>query len=228
VYSSKYAVIQLNLFNNSISNYIYNQKLLAANGQDSVIVAGNQTFKYQSGKADLYGGELSVDLHPVKALHFENSLSIVYAQNKSAGAKDADSTRYLPFIPPVHGVSELRFDFDIKNAGIKHGFAKVQAEYYAAQNRVFTAYGTETATPGYALLNAGLGGSLVNRRGNPWVSIYILGNNLLNTGYQDHLSRLKYFEPYPGNFTGRNGIYNMGRNISFKLSFPISYSLKKS
>jgi len=228
VYSSKYAVIQLNLFNNSISNYIYNQKLLAASGQDSVIVAGNQTFKYQSGKAHLYGGELSVDLHPVRALHFENSLSIVYAQNKSAGAKDADSTRYLPFIPPVHGVSELRFDFDIKNAGIKHGFVKVQAEYYAAQNRVFTAYGTEKATPGYTLLNAGFGGSLINRNGNPWVSIYILGNNLLNTGYQDHLSRLKYFEPYPGNFTGRNGIYNMGRNISFKLSFPISYNLKKS
>jgi len=229
VYASKYAVIQLNLFNNSINNYIYNQKLLAVNGQDSVIVAGNQTFKYQSGKAHLYGGELSIDLHPVKALHFENSLSIVYADNKSTGGnKIPDSTRYLPFIPPVHGISELRFDFDIKSASIKRGFAKVQAEYYAAQNRAFTAYGTETATPGYTLLNAGIGGSFVNSKGTTWMSLYIMGNNLLNTGYQDHLSRLKYFEPYRGNFTGRNGIYSMGRNISIKLSFPLSYNLKKA
>jgi len=25
---------------------------------------------------------------------------------------------------------------------------------------------------------------------------------------------LKYFEPYPNNFTGHDGIYNMGRNFS--------------
>ena len=228
VYSSKYAVIQLNLFNNVINNYIYNQKLAGANGQDSVIVAGNETFKFQSGKANLYGGELSIDLHPVKALHFENSLSIVYGNNKSTGAiKITDSTRYLPLIPPLHGTSELRLDFDIKSANIKHGFVKVQVEYYAAQNRIFSAYGTETATPGYTLFNAGVGGSFVNKEGKIIMSLYIMGNNLFNTGYQDHLSRLKYFENYPGNFTGRNGIYNMGRNIAFKLDFPLNYNLKK-
>lgn len=229
VYSSRYAVVQLNLFNNFITNYIYNQKLLGVNGQDSVIVPGNQTFKYQAGRANLYGGELSVDLHPVKSLHFENSLSVVYAANKGMkGEKVGDSARYLPFIPPVHGVSELRLDFDVKAASIKHGFAKLQVEYYAAQNRIFSAYNTETATPGYALLNAGVGGNFTNKKGATVMSLYIMGNNLLNTGYQDHLSRLKYFESYPGNFTGRNGIYNMGRNISIKLAFPLSYNLKKA
>ncbi len=228
VYSSKYAVMQLNLFNNFITNYIYNQKLVGANGQDSVIVAGNQTFKYQSGRANLYGGELSIDLHPVKTLHFENSLSIVYANNKGAkGSKQPDSTRYLPFIPPVHGTSELRFDFAVKSANIRHGFAKAQVEYYAAQNRILSAYGTETATPGYTLFNASVGGSFVNKKGAAIVNLYIMGNNLFNAGYQDHLSRLKYFEPYPGNFTGRNGIFSMGRNIAIKLDFPINYSLKK-
>ena len=229
VFSSKYAVIQLNLFNNVINNYIYNQKLVGANGQDSVIVAGNQTFKFQSGKANLFGGELSIDLHPVKTLHFENSLSIVYGNNKSAGiVKMTDSNRYLPFIPPLHGTSELRLDFDIKSANIKHGFIKTQVEYYAAQNRVFSVYGTETATPGYTLVNAGMGGSFVNKEGKTIMSLYIMGNNLFNAGYQDHLNRLKYFENYPGNFTGRNGIYNMGRNIAFKIDFPLNYNLKKA
>jgi iron complex outermembrane receptor protein len=226
VFSSKYAVIQLNLFNNIINNYIYNQKLTGANGQDSVIVAGNETFKFQSGKANLYGGELSIDLHPVKALHFENSLSVVYGDNKNtAGSKVSDSTRYLPFIPPLHGISELRIDFESKGMNIKRGFVKAQLEYYAAQNRVFSAYGTETPTPGYALVNAGVGGNFVNKEGKTLVSIYLMANNLFNTGYQDHLNRLKYFEDYPGNFTGRDGIYNMGRNISLKLDFPINTSL---
>ncbi|GAC1527127.1 MAG: hypothetical protein NVS3B15_03740 [Sediminibacterium sp.] len=228
VYSSKYAVIQLNLFNNHISNYIYNQKLIGANGQDSVIVAGNQTFKFQASGANLYGGELSIDLHPFRPLHFENSVSVVNAVNSGVNGKAvADSERYLPFIPPVHGLSELRYDFDSKLAGIRHGFIKAQLEYYAAQNRVYTAYGTETSTPGYTLFNAGIGGSFTNKQGNTFMSLYIMGNNLFNTGYQDHLSRLKYFEPFRGNFTGRNGIYNMGRNIALKLDFPFNYNLRK-
>lgn len=229
VYSSRYAVIQLNLFNNFISNYIYNQKLTGANGQDSVIVPGNETFQFKASRANLYGGELNIDLHPVKSLHFENSFSVVYADNKGiAGSKVADSTKYLPLIPPFHGISELRFDFDMAALHIKHGFMKAQVEYYGSQNRVFTAYGTETPTAGYTLFNAGVGGSFTDKKGKTIVSVYIMGNNLFNTGYQDHLSRLKYFEDYPGNATGRNGIYNIGRNIAFKLSFPINTSLKGS
>ncbi|MDE3251182.1 MAG: TonB-dependent receptor [Bacteroidota bacterium] len=226
VFSSRYAVVQLNLFNNTIHNYIYNQKLVGADGRDSVIVAGNQTFQFLSGKANLYGGELSVDLHPVKALHFENSLSLVYGENKgTATEKVTDSTRYLPLIPPAHGTSELRMDFSSKALHLTHGFVKAQLEYYAAQNRIYSAYGTETATPGYTLFNAGVGGSFTNKAGKTFVSVYLMANNLFNTGYQDHLNRLKYFEEYPGNPTGRNGIYNMGRNIALKLDFPINNSL---
>jgi iron complex outermembrane receptor protein len=228
VYSSKYAVIQLNLFNNVISNYIFNQKLLTARGQDSVIIPGNQTFKFQSSKANLNGAEISIDLHPFKMLHFENSFSLLYAQNKgNDGIKIADSTKYLPLIPPAHGTSEIRLDFDWKSASIKHAFAKLEFEYYAAQNRIFSAYGTETVTPGYTLLNAGIGGSFINRSGETFMSAYLMGNNLLDVAYQDHLNRLKYFEPYPNNYTGHNGIYNMGRNISLKLSFPINANLRK-
>ena len=228
VFSSKYAVIQLSLFNNFINNYIYNQKLNGVNGQDSVIVAGNQTFKFQSSRANLFGGELNIDLHPYKSVHFENSLSVVYGNNKGVKGKSvADSEKYLPFIPPLHGTSELRYDFEIKSARIKHAFVKAQMEYYANQDQIFAAYSTETRTPGYTLFNAGVGGSITDKAGKTICSIYMMGNNLFDVAYQDHLSRLKYFEPYPSDARG-HGIYNMGRNISFKLDFPLNYNLKKS
>src|ERR1700730_14883659 len=108
VYASEYAVVNLSLFNNNIQNYIFNQKLVTSTGDDSVIVAGNQTFKFQQSKARLYGGELNIDFHPVKSLHFENSFSLVYGVNKGTGdVKINDSARYLPFVPPFHGLSEL-------------------------------------------------------------------------------------------------------------------------
>lgn len=233
VFSSKYAVIQLSVFNNTIDNYIYNQKLLGANGQDSVLVPGNQTFKFVATKANLWGGEFSVDLHPIKPLHFENSVSVVNAINKgNSGIAVADSEKYLPFIPPVHGTSELRYNFNLPKSGIKNAFVKVQLEYYASQNNVFSAYGTETPTPGYSLFNAGFGGSITNKKGDILFNVYVMGNNLFNLAYWDHLSRLKYFygnyqNPGPNDNPREHGIYNMGRNVSLKIDFPLNYTLKK-
>jgi iron complex outermembrane receptor protein len=95
-------------------------------------------------------------------------------------------------------------------------------ECYARQSRIYSADNTETPTPGYILYNAGIGTDITNSKGKVLVSINILGNNLTDVAYQSHLSRLKYFEEYPNNPSGRSGIYNMGRNISFKLTVPLS------
>ena len=60
------------------------------------------------------------------------------------------------------------------------------------------------------------------------VSIYISdlmeiqplnAENLADVAYQSHLSRLKYAPQNP--LTGRNGVYNMGRNINLKLIFNL-------
>lgn len=234
VYSSKYAAIELNLFNNFITHYIYNQKLLAVNGQDSVIVPGNETFKFVSSRANLYGGELSIDVHPYKNLHFENSISTVYAVNKgqNSGQSVSSDEKYLPNIPPLHGSSELRLDFDCKHLNVEHGFAKIEMEYYATQSKVYSAYGTETRTPGYTLFNAGLGGNFVDKKNNTIVSAYLMANNIFDITYWDHLSRLKYFygnyqNPSATDNPREHGIYNMGRNISLKLIFPLDFSKER-
>jgi iron complex outermembrane receptor protein len=47
-------------------------------------------------------------------------------------------------------------------------------------------------------------------------SIYLLGNNLTDVAYQNHLSRLKYTDENP--VSGRVGVFNMGRNLMVKLN----------
>ena len=226
-YTSKYVALTFSIFNNNISNYIFNQRLLSTTGGDSVLVAGNQTYKFQQGKAQLYGGELSLDIHPVKALHFENSVTATYGLNKDIDPKlKSDSNKYVPFIPPLHGLSELRYDFESRSHHIVNGFVKVQVDWHAAQNRVYLTDNTETATPGYTLFNAGIGAGITNGKGKTIVNIYVMGNNLFDVAYQDHLSRLKYFEQYSSSPNGHLGIYNMGRNIAFKLDFPLDFNLK--
>ncbi len=217
-YSTKYIVLGADVFYNYIQNYIYNQEV------DSTIVKGNQTFVFQQADAQLYGGEISLDIHPVKSLHIDNAFSMVYADFLgSKGKAVPDSLRYLPQIPPLHGKTEVRYDFKIKKAHMVNTFVKVGVTYFAKQNRVLSAYGTETPTPGYALLNAGLGSGFTDSKGRTVLSLYILGSNLLNTAYQDNMSRLKYFNP--NNAVGPSGIFNMGIDISIKVVVPLEFNI---
>jgi iron complex outermembrane receptor protein len=222
-YRSDHISGNLDFFNNNISNYIFNQKLLNRNGQDSVIINGNQTFKFQQSKAQLYGWEANLDIHPFDWLHFENSISVIYALNRGGnGITINPSNKYLPLIPPLHTNTELRANITAKFRHFSSLYIKIGIEYYAKQDRVYSAYNTETPTPGYVLFNAGVGGDILNKNGKPVISINILGNNITDVAYQSHLSRLKYFEEFPNNSTGKNGIYNMGRNISFRLTVPLN------
>ena len=223
-YTSNHVSGNVEVFNNNISNYIFNQKLLNRNGTDSIIVKGNQTFKFQQAQAQLYGGEASLDIHPhpLDWLHFENSISVIYTLNKGGnGVHLNDSNKYLPFIPPLHTNSELRANVKKRFKYLSSLYVKIGMEYYAKQDRAYLADNTETPTPGYVLYNAGIGTDVTNNRGKVLFTIDILGNNITDVAYQSHLSRLKYFEQYPNNPTGRSGIYNMGRNISFKLIVPL-------
>ena len=219
------------VFHNTIDHYIFNQKLQSLMGGDSLYnEAGNSypVYKFTQTKAQLFGGEAHIDIHPhpLDWLHFENSISMVYAINKGGnGAILNDSNKYLPFIPPIHTNSELRAEFRKKIACFYHMYVKVGMQYYAAQNRAFLAENTETKTPGYTLFDAGLGTDVCNKKGNTLCTIGIFCTNLTDVAYQSNMSRLKYFDNYPNNGTGRSGIYSMGRNISFKLTIPFNTKL---
>lgn len=219
-FTSKIAVINFSVFYNLVTDYIFNEKILAPDGSDSTR-EGNDVYQFRQGKAALYGGELSIDIHPIEHLHFENSISLVYGDLLSSPGKPVtDSTRYLPDIPPMHGISELKYDFTDKNIHLVNGFVQVAAAFSGPQNRPYLADNTETATPGYTLINAGVGAGFTNKQNKLLFNIYLFANNIFDVVYQDHLSRLKYFEPYPNSPGPYHGIYNMGRNISVKVDFP--------
>jgi iron complex outermembrane receptor protein len=233
-YDGTHVSASVELFNNAIQNYVYNEKLASMSGGDSLFTQGSTdypVFKFRQTTAQLYGGEISIDIHPhpLDQLHFENTLSVVLAENRGgSGASLSDSTRYLPLIPPLHTNTELRWDMPKGIGRFKRMFAKVGVQVYAAQDRFFGAYGTETYTPGYTLLDAGIGGDVVNKTGRTLFTVTLLGSNLADIGYQSNMSRLKYMDDYPVNGTGRNGIYNMGRYVSIKVVVPIDLKKKEA
>lgn len=213
--------LEVDLFNNRISNFIFPVKLASVHGGDS-LTANFSTFKYTSGNANLMGGELTIDLHPhpFDWLHFENSFSIVQATQLN----QPDSTRFLPFTPAPKINSVLRATAKKSGKYLRNAYAKFEVENYFAQQNIYRASSTESETPAYTLLNLGIGSDFVNSKNNLICSIYVSANNLADVAYQNHLSRLKYA---PENYaSGRQGIFNMGRNFSFKVLIPLV--LKKS
>ncbi len=218
-WDAKHISLELDVFNNYINNFIYITKLNSIFGGDSIVDFSNPipAFKFTQGNAKLFGGEVAIDLHPhpLDWLHFETSFSYVQAVQKNA----TDSTKYLPMIPPAKITSDLRAD--IKKAGkfFENMYFKIGIDEFFSQNKFYSAYGTETRTPGYLLVNFGMGTDFVSKK-NMICSLYFSINNLTNAVYQSHLSRLKYSDE--NNVTGRAGVYNMGRNMSIKLLIPIN------
>ncbi|MBC8083065.1 MAG: TonB-dependent receptor, partial [Hymenobacter sp.] len=219
------AEISVSVFNNNIDNYIYQARLNGPDGQPVIIVPGNTTYQYQQGRARLYGTEISVNLHPnaLPALAFNNSLAYVTGLNNEAGLLEAEgaAARYLPFIPPLRTRSEVRLTRQRTWGPLTNLYGRVVLDYNAAQNRFYAVDDTETRTAGYALLGLGAGTGLTGGPAKREIlQVFVQLDNVLDTTYQSHLNRLKYFEYYAAAPNGRSGIYNQGRNLSVKVTVP--------
>jgi iron complex outermembrane recepter protein len=221
-YNSDHVYLNAAIFFNCISNFIYIRKLTDVNGNDSIPEANNEegfpAFIYDQSNANLYGGEFFLDLHPhpLDWLHFENTFS--YVRGKRSGG--TDSTENLPYIPPARWLSEIRVQKNNSKGMLNNTYAKIGMEMVFDQNNVFSAFGTETPTKGYTIVNAGAGTDFTNNNNKVVCSLSLSIQNLFDVGYQNHLSRLKYASV--NNVTGREGVFNMGRNISLLLSVPFN------
>ena len=105
--------------------------------------------------------------------------------------------------------------------GLRNLYFLMEANSVFEQTKAFTGYNTESSTPGYVLLNSGLGADLVSRKGTTLASLHFAVNNLTDKADQGHLSRLKYTAV--NQVTGRQGVFNMGRNFSVKLNVPNNF-----
>ena len=222
-YTSRYVSAQVALFANRIDNYIFTHRL------NQEIEEGYLTYAHTQGDARLLGFEAGVDFHPIHSVHFSNTFSYVDAQLMHA----SEDTKYLPFTPAPHWTSELKWElFHHSHTTINHRhstdavhrsllnnlYVAVGLDCYLKQTHIYRADDTETETPGYALLSLSAGTD-IQVKGRKVAELYVTADNLLDKAYQNHLSRLKYADE--NTVTGRRGVFNMGRNITFKLVIPI-------
>ncbi len=241
--NSKDVDFEINAFNNSINDFIYSQGLQSVFGGDSINNSLNAVglgaapvYKYTQGKSNLYGGEVTLNIHPSAAPWVElySTVSLVYGGLKNVPS----SVKYLPFVPPARITSDLKFNIITPGHCVQNAYLKFGVQSYSQQKNIYQQYAiysglntaltpyeyaaSQSATKGYVLFSAGLGGNIISK-GRTFCQLYLICNNLFNTAYMDYMSRFKY---YPVNYTtGRVGVFNMGRNLSIKVLVPIN--LKK-
>ena len=225
-YSAGHISIGLSAFYNNFDNFIFYRKLEAVAGGDSLVNHNGDdltAFKFDQVKAVLTGLEATVDMHPhpLDWLHILNTFSVVSGQLRNP----IEGNKYLPFMPASKLVTEFKGSFKKLTKNISNLYVKFEVDNTFSKQNVFTVYNTETKTPGYSLLNAGLGFDIVNKRKLTLFSLSLSALNITDVAYQNHLSRLKYTEENMA--TGRTGVFNMGRNFSIKLNVPLSVNLAK-
>ncbi len=227
-FTSRYVSAQLALFANHIDNYIF------IKGEGDEQIDGVAVYRYTQGDARLMGFEAGIDVHPIHSLHFANTFSYVHARL----LHQTDDRKWLPYTPAPRWTSELKWELAHHShttighrheANHKHFTAPVtlnniylaaSIDCYLRQNNIYRADLTETTTPSYTLLNLSAGTDILIG-GMKCAEFYVTVHNLFNRAYQSHLSRLKYADI--NTVTGRQGVYNMGRNITLKLVVPINF-----
>lgn len=228
-YTNSFLTALLALFANHIDNYIYAQR------DSRTIDPRYRTYIYTQGSARLLGFEAGIDLHPIHSLHFSNAFSYVNARLNNA----TPDARWLPNTPAPRWTSELkweilhhshstiahRHDREAGHAVSRHRssllnnlYLAARLDYNLSQTHVYSADGTETPTPAYALLSIAAGTD-IQVKGKTVARLHIIADNLLDKAYQSHLSRLKYTDT--NLVTNRTGVYDMGRNITIKLTIPL-------
>ncbi|WP_345006873.1 TonB-dependent receptor [Snuella lapsa] len=189
-YKSQHLEFFVNGFYNTVNNYIF----LAPNGTE---IDNTPVFTYSQEDAKLYGGEFGFHLHPhpLDWLHFETSFETVTGKQTNG--------LYLPLIP-ANSLNNM-VKVELNNKWLHKGYVFVKLKSVFEQNKVGD---FEDNTPGYNLLNAGLGGSFMCLKRE--LTVMLTGNNLANKTYISHLSRLK-----------TDGIFNMGRNINIGITYKL-------
>ena len=207
-YASEHFALTAAFFANHIQNYIYLHRI------DSIIDPDFMTFAYAQGEAMLYGFEAGMDYHPFHALHFGAAFSYVNAQL----LHQPEEMRYLPMTPAPRLSGDVKYELFHDGKVFNNAFVAARVDWYLQQNHYFAAYDTETMTPSYVLLGLSAGTDVL-LHGKKILELHLIVDNLTDVCYQDHLSRLKYADVNV--VTGRRGVFNMGRNIVFKVMVPI-------
>jgi iron complex outermembrane recepter protein len=142
--------------------------------------SGYPIFRYESDEARLTGGEIRLGYKPAEGLSLNAGIDYVHGRRIRNGEGN------LPFIPPFRFTASTEYDFG-------RGWVGGKVLSAAAQNRVAP---DEDPTEGHTIVGL-VAGYRLNLAGRHVV--ILRADNLLNTRYRDHLSRVEDRNfPMPG------------------------------
>ncbi len=192
-WSDEHLGLVINPFIQYISNYI------TINPTDSFI-SGNRVYNYlQFDNVTLSGLEMNLHFHPhyLHNLHFEQSFSFLKNINK-------DSEYALALTPANSIKTKVLFDFNIYDFLTRYKLDHFSIYHiYKFDQKNFAEY--EEFTQGYNIINIELGLNFSDKFRST-----IAVNNLFNTVYSPHISRVRGVAggvPNPGRFLSLNFKY---------------------
>ena len=183
-YSNKWVDVMVSPFFNQFFNYVY---LTPTTEQ----WFGFPVYRFKQQDAQQYGTEVALTVTPMAQLQ----LGVAY----SGMVSKTQDGNFTPFTPAQKIVPKVMYTPYNRHGITLNLFSNVDYCFKQDQTAPY-----EIKTPDYWLLNAGVTSDIV-RKGKTY-SLSLVGNNLLNTAYYDHLSRFKNF-----------GLLNIGRTITLNL-----------
>ncbi len=179
-FNSTSATAEVSVYHNSFSNYIYARDT----GEPSIPFPSLNLYQFTGTEALLRGFEASAEIQLLNNIAFNGSLSYTHARRK-ANVPELE-WQPLPLIPPLKGNVGITYSSGGFRIGSK---AKIAAE----QTRTGD---FETPTDGYTAFDVFSqyrfeGGGMLH-------TVSLNMENVFNTTYRDHLSRIKDLMPEPG------------------------------
>ena len=202
---SKSLLAELNLFNNRIDHFIYQQP---KPGEPVLTIAGAfPLLVYQQNDARLQGLDFSAKWLPAKRLEWEFSYSMLRARN-------LDSSDWLIRMPADRFRNIFSYNF---KDGKKLSASYISAEYNYVLKQTRTPDESKgpqdyKEAPGaYGLINADAGTTILFHSLPVTFSVGV--RNLFNTSYRDYLNSMRYFTD------------ETGRNFQFRIKIPIKHKI---
>ncbi|MEL7834224.1 TonB-dependent receptor [Fodinibius sp. Rm-B-1B1-1] len=184
-YRSSNARAELTFFHNGFNNYNYARNTGEPSPQDRSLYI----YQFTGTQAVLQGIEFSSQLKVFENWALSTSMSYTHGKRKLFDTEQQNSDSEwnpLPMIPPLKGNVEVSYN----NSGLKIG---AKSKWAAEQNRTGE---FETSTDSYAIFN--LFGQYRFQKWDLMHTLSLNANNIFNTTYRNHLSRIKEIYPEPG------------------------------
>ncbi|WP_069131674.1 TonB-dependent receptor [Rhodohalobacter halophilus] len=187
-YRRSNATFELTAYHNGFQNYIYPRDT----GRQNIFFPRLNDYQYESVSAEIYGLEAQTEFQLTSNITFNGSASMtigrrdVSEEEQESGNFESDTTP-LPMIPPFSFKTGLNYSKDALRLGmnVRHSFKQDRLAEF------------ETVTDAYTLVGATAEYRLTSSSGLLH-TISLQGNNLFDTTYRNHLSRLKEVFPEPG------------------------------